>query len=358
MKQSTVLNLSGTTIFCGVDVHKKNWSVNIHDGEFELRQLSMDADPVVLYKFLNRNFPGASFKIGYEAGFSGFGAQRYFSSRGIDCTVFNAADVATTDKEKRRKNDQVDARKLREHLQSNKAKGVYIPDEQWEHGRTLVRARNRIVNDQTRCKNRIWQLMHFSSLKSPYEVREEQYWSLRFLKALENLDCRGSSVLKTSLDLYLAHYKQTRSLLLSATKAVRELCRHPKYSELIRLLRSIPGIGEINAAVILFELQEIGRFKNFDELCSYAGLIPDTGDSGETKITNGITNRSNEFLRNALVESSWVVIRKDPALLMKYKEYCRRMPKNKAIVRVAKHLLSRIRFVLRNKQEYVTGVVK
>ena len=51
------------------------------------------------------------------------------------------------------------------------------------------------------------------------------------------------------------------------------------------------------------------------------------------------------------------VIRKDPALLMKYKTYCRKMEKNKAIIRVAKHLLSRINYVLKNKKEYVTAVV-
>ena len=51
------------------------------------------------------------------------------------------------------------------------------------------------------------------------------------------------------------------------------------------------------------------------------------------------------------------MVRKDPALLMKYKEYCKRMEKNKAIIRVAKHLLARINFVLKNKKEYVTGVV-
>jgi hypothetical protein len=57
------------------------------------------------------------------------------------------------------------------------------------------------------------------------------------------------------------------------------------------------------------------------------------------------------------VESSWSVIRKDPALLMKYKTYCRKMEKNKAIIRVAKHLLSRINYVLKNKKVYVPGVV-
>jgi len=33
------------------------------------------------------------------------------------------------------------------------------------------------------------------------------------------------------------------------------------------------------------------------------------------------------------------------------------MNKNKAIIRIAKHLLARINYVLRNQKEYVTGVV-
>ena len=70
-----------------------------------------------------------------------------------------------------------------------------------------------------------------------------------------------------------------------------------------------------------------------------------------------ITGRSNNYLRTALVESSWIVIRKDPALLMLYKKYCNRMDRNIAIIRIAKHLLSRISYVLKNQKEYVTGVV-
>ena len=157
--------------------------------------------------------------------------------------------------------------------------------------------------------------------------------------------------------MYIKDYTKTKALLLEATRAIRKLCKQTGYEKDITLLRSIPGIGEINAAVMLFELQDVSRFKHFDHLCSYVGLVPNTSDSGETKRTKGITNRSNYYLRTALVESSWSVIRKDPALLMKYKTYCRKMEKNKAIIRVAKHLLSRINYVLKNKKVYVIGVV-
>ncbi|MGZ5134044.1 MAG: IS110 family transposase, partial [Flavitalea sp.] len=74
-------------------------------------------------------------------------------------------------------------------------------------------------------------------------------------------------------------------------------------------------------------------------------------------IIRGVTKRCNAFLREAIIESSWVTIRKDPAMLMKYNEYCRRMNSNKAIIRIAKHLLSRIRYVWNNQKEYQRGVV-
>lgn len=356
MKQVRKLDFDGTTIYCGIDVHKKSWRVNIQDSEFELEDFSQDADVVLLHKHLNRKYPGAKFKVCYEAGFSGFNTQRWLSDRAVECLIINAADVATSDKDRKRKNDRVDARKLCEHLQSRKVKSIYIPSVEWEHARSLVRVRQRIVSNQTRSKNRIWQLLHFSGIAIPQNYEAGQYWSKRFIKELEQIKC--SDALTTTLNLYLKDYVQTRSLLLEATRAVRKLCGQPEYKETIKLLRSIPSIGEILAAIIFFELQDINRFKHFDNLCSYAGFVPDTADSGEVKRSKGITHRSNHYLRTALVEASWIVIRKDPAMLMKYKQYSKKMDKNKAIIRIAKHLLSRIRYVLLNQKEYEIGIVR
>ena len=356
MLQGSKLDFTGHSIFCGVDVHKKNWRVNIQNKEFELEDFSQDADVEVLYKHLKRRYPGADLKICYEAGFSGFSAQRYLSEKGINCLVVNPADVSTTDKEKRQKNDKIDARKLCNHLQGKHVKYIYIPEVHWEHGRSLVRAREKIVRDQSRCKNRIWQLLYFSGLPIPRGYEAGQYWSRNFVKELENIEC-GTAALKLALQLYIKEYQQIRLLQLEATRSIRKQCRQPEYSKQINLLRTIKGIGEINAAVILFELQNIKRFKEFDQLCSYAGLVPDTGDSGELKVSKGLTNRKNQFLRVALIESSWQVVRKDPALLMMYNKYCKRMHRNQAIIRIAKHLLARINYVLKNEKEYVTGIV-
>jgi hypothetical protein len=58
-----------------------------------------------------------------------------------------------------------------------------------------------------------------------------------------------------------------------------------------------------------------------------------------------------------LIEAAWIAVRKDPAMAEKFAEWTRRMPKNVAIVRVAKTLVKRIRHVWLTQQPYVTGLV-
>jgi len=59
-----------------------------------------------------------------------------------------------------------------------------------------------------------------------------------------------------------------------------------------------------------------------------------------------------------LIEASWDAIKKDPALMLKFNELSKKMHKNKAIVRIARKMLSRMRFVLQNQQRYELGIVQ
>ena len=132
----------------------------------------------------------------------------------------------------------------------------------------------------------------------------------------------------------------------------------PQLFRLIRLLLGVPGIGTLTAMKLLTELENINRFPDFDRLRSYVGLVPSTASSGENLTDTGITPRTNSRLRVALIESAWVAIRNDPALLLAYQDLRKRMPGNRAIVRIAKKLLNRIAFVLRTQNKYEKGVVK
>lgn len=355
MSKVKQLCFAGQTIFCGIDVHKASWRVNIRTEEFELEDYSQPPCEKVLLNHLRKRYPGADYKIVYEAGFCGFGLHRLLKKSGVDCMVVNPSDVPCSDKDKKRKTDRVDARKLSRELANKKMKGIYVPDVQLEHVRSLVRQRSRLVQDQTRCKNRIWQLIMFSGLDLQTD-KATQYWSRRFMQQLLQLPC-GSGALRYALDIAIEEYVAIRKLLRDTTVRIRQLGMSPEFEEVQRLLRSIPGIGVVNGMIIQSEVQDISRFKTLDNFAGYAGIVPDVCTTGDREIVKGITHRSNHYLRPAIVESSWVIIRKDPAMLMLYKKYCTRMIPNKAIIKIARHLLSRIRYVWTTRTTYEIGVV-
>ncbi len=57
------------------------------------------------------------------------------------------------------------------------------------------------------------------------------------------------------------------------------------------------------------------------------------------------------------IEAAWVAVRQDPAMNLFYTEQCKRMPKSKAIVKVARKLVNRLFFVLKHQTEYVNSIV-
>ena len=160
-----------------------------------------------------------------------------------------------------------------------------------------------------------------------------------------------------ALKAHLEELTHLRQIIANLNRAILSLSRTEEYRADVLLLKSVPGISTLTAMILLTELADISRFSSLDKLASYAGLVPDIKSSGETEYATGITFRRNAALRGLLIESSWVAVRKDPALIMAFNKLSMRMKKTQAIVHIARKLLNRIRFVLKNRQKYVPAVV-
>ena len=107
--------------------------------------------------------------------------------------------------------------------------------------------------------------------------------------------------------------------------------------------------------VILTEISDIQRFPNQEKLRSYVGLTPTSHSSGDKDMHGEMINRGNKYLKSSIIESAWMAARVDPVLHMEYVSLCKRIKKNKAIVRIACKLLNRIYFVLKNEVPYKNG---
>lgn len=350
---------NGQSFYVGIDYHKKSWKVTILGEHYEHKTMSQNPDPELLASYLNRNFPGGDYHAVYEAGFSGFGSCRKLNQLGVDCIVIHPADVPTTQKEKLQKTDKADSRKLARSLKGNVFEAIHVPGKVLEADRALVRQRFRFVKDISRTKNRVKSLLFQFGIKIPerFTLAQTRHWSRVYIDWLKSLPVPEDS-LKNTLDNYITIGMLLRKELLHVNREVRELSRSDVYTKNFRLLISIPGIGLMTAMTILTQIGDISRFKRLDELCNYVGLVPKMYGSGDKMQTGKMIKRGRKELKIMLIEASWQAIRNDPALMAKFNELAQRMNKNKAIIRIARKLLSRIRYVLTHQQEYVLGVVE
>jgi len=356
MNNLSKLDFTGQHIYIGMDVHKKSWSISILTDHFEHKTFSQPPDPHVLANYLKRNFPGATYHAVYEAGYCGFWIHDRLQELGIECIIVNPADVPTKDKERAGKTDRVDCRKLARSLRNGELEGIYVPSRIKVEDRHLIRTRRAMVKKQTQCKNQIKSMLTFYGIHVPDDINDRN-WSKRFIDWIDHIRMErasGNFALKAHLDELL----HVRRIVTDLNRNIRALSRTDEYRENVRLLKTAPGISTLSAMTLLTELYYINRFRSLDKLASYVGLIPNTESSGEKAKRKGITDRRNPALRVMLIECSWIAVRKDPALMMAFDRLSKSMASSKAIVHIARKLLNRVRYILKNQMEYVPAVVQ
>jgi transposase len=347
------------SFYVGIDTHLKSWKVTILGEEYEHKTMSQNPNAEILAHYLKEHFPGGNYQAVYEAGFSGFETCRSLRKLGVNCIVIHPADVPTSQKEKLQKTDKADSRKLARSLRSKEFEAIDIPEPKLEADRALMRQRFRLTKDISRTKNRVKSLLYQFGIGIPEQLTNAQtrHWSKVYITWLKELPIMEPS-LRQTLDNYIQIGEIQRNELLKVNKQVRALSETEAYRKNTGFLRSVPGIGLTTGMSMLVQFGDIRRFKRLDDLANYVGLVPSMYGSGDQMKTGKIVNRGRKEIKIMLIEASWEAIRKDPALMAVFNELTKRMNKNKAIIRIARKLLSRIRYVLLNQEEYELSVVK
>jgi transposase len=352
MKKIQQLNFNGQIFYIGIDVHSTNWKITVRSKGLTLETKSLDPKPIRLKEFMESRYPGGRYISVYEAGFSGYWAHRELELLGFKNIIVNPADVPTTNKEKDRKNDPIDSNKLSRELANNSLKGIYVPSVKMEAIRVLSRNLRQYSKRSTQVKNRIKAFLYFVGLSDQADVYK--HWSNAYIQKISEITFPDLNH-KTVMDVHIKELKHIRTIQLSLLRHMREESK--KIPE-ISLLTTIPGIGQTTAFTIYAELFAINRFQTFDNLASYVGLVPSTTSSNDKTIIHGMTNRHSRYLRYMLIESAWVAVRKDPVLTKSFEDLYTRMSKTRAIVRIAKKLLNRIRAVWKNNEKYQIGIIE
>jgi transposase len=125
----------------------------------------------------------------------------------------------------------------------------------------------------------------------------------------------------------------------------------------VRLLKSLPGVGEILSSTIYLEIGDVQRFPSCDRLASYAGLTPTVHASGGKTHLGHTSAVCNHYLKWAFVEAAnCIVMRKhlyDGSHVVKlYDRLQKAKGHGKAATAVARHLAEASWWILAKKQPY------
>jgi transposase len=185
------------------------------------------------------------------------------------------------------KNDRIDSRKLAELLRSNLLQSVFHENTGLRTVKELARSYMTITKDLIRVMVRLKALYRSWAIpcagRQVYAPRHRAEWLAKITEA----------GVRRRAEMY---YQQLDALLLLHQQVRRELLAESRKHDATKLLRQIPSIGPIRAALLLALLQTPHRFRTKRQLWAYSGLALKTSVSGEYRFVEGQIKRSKKLL--------------------------------------------------------------
>lgn len=239
-----------------------------------------------------------------------------------------------------KKNDRIDARKMAVLLSIGEVPAVYMPSKEVRQWRETILHRKKIVCKIVQVKNRIRATLKSQGHNKP--LVKGSWWKKANLLWMRDI-CRQSIGVSDLWHMHVCNLLDEFELLQSQLKRVSlyldgYLAKNPGG----KLLMSIPGVGPRTAEAVLAYTDDVNRFGNYKQYCSYFGLTPKLDESGSMRRLGHISKHGPSVVRWVICESSWMAIRKSNGLNAFYERVmCGQNGRKKiAIVAVARKLLS------------------
>lgn len=198
----------------------------------------------------------------------------------------------------------------------------------------------------------------FESTDKGLSTQKAENYALKLYKlARESYpNVNQTSFLVKKVQLLIQQLKNSIQQLSQLDKEMVELSQQ---LECFEVIRSIPGIGELTAAMIIGELGDITKFKSNKQLNAYVGIDIKRYQSGNTQYRDTINKRGNKKARRLLF---WVVMniirgqRHYDNHIIDYYYKLKKQPNEKphktAVVACMNRLLKTIHYLVTNNRLY------
>jgi transposase len=277
-----------------------------------------------------------------------------------------------------RKNDDIDSEWIAEVCLNGQIKPSYIPPKEIREIRELTRSHVKLTQARTSFKNRVHKVLsrsgiHISGVLSDIfgksgmiilngilngktidqtftEIKNKQI-KIKKTEIKESLKGELSQndifVIKECLDSIKFLDQKIKEFDSKINQNLKGMLKE------MEILMSIPGVGFTTAAAIMAEIGNIDVFSKPKKLVGWSGLAPAINESAGKSSNGHITKKGNKFLRTILVlAANSIVISRQNKLKFFYQRIKAKKGHKKAIVALARKLVSIIYHLLKFKEMY------
>jgi len=279
---------------------------------------------------------------------------------------------------KGKKTDKRDAKWIADMFKHDLLNGSFIPPAEIRQLRDLVRYHTKLTSYTTGEKNRAQNCLTVSNIKlddvfsdvfgkaasaitdrllesnepfdvTPYLTKNIKASTEDIQAAVDGIMCAEQAeklrIIRSHMDS-LAHCKANlESEILSVAG---------KFLPQINLVSTVPGIGAFSAVATIGEIgADMSVFETSRHLCSWAGLAPQNDNSAGKKKTTRVS-RAGVYIKPILVQCANAAIKsnKHPEIKYRYQAIKKRRGHKKAIIAIARMLLTAIYNILKKNEPY------
>ena len=330
------------SVYVGIDVHRKRSQVAVvtEDGAVQLNKNVVNGSEPML-RLIGDLPPGTP--VAFEAAFGWGWLAALLEDYGFEAHLVHplrCKAIASA----RLKNNKVDAAILAQLLRADLLPEAWIAPAQVRQLRALLRHRVGLVRLGTSLRNRI----HAVAADFGYD-RSASYWTGPGRGWLAELDLPAAS--REIVTDCLAVIDGLAPLI---DRIDGELHQHAKADPRVKVLTTLPGVGQFTALMMLAEIGDITRFGSARKLASWAGLTPTVRGSDLTVRHGHISKQGSAWLRWVLNQAAQTA-KRSPDFAATYSSIAQRRGKKIATIAIARKLLTRAYHLLAEMQATSTN---
>src|SRR5579875_33244 len=331
--------LTDAVSYVGVDIHERESQIAIFDPSGSLLQ-EKRLRTRDLQRFID-SLPGEKHVAVESVGFIYPVYDKLSQIANCQVAVANPKSVSLIAKSKL-KHDKADAKVLGELLRTNYLPLSYLPDEKTREERFLINDRVKYGLRRAELKGTIKWLLKRKGITGVDAGRGEKAFGPEGQKKLRALSLR-------EIDIRLDELELVESII---QRLDEQITRTVAMDEKAKLLDTIPGVAAYTALFLSSHIGDVNRFPDSKHLCADLGLAPSLHQTGDIRFTGHITKQGNKWLRRNMIECARAGIKKDPHLKEFYLKLRHKRGEKKALIAVARKLVSYAYWMLKRNITY------